>query len=113
MTIGGFQTPIEVGRIADGLAAVCGELETITIKEVDAVQVGQLTSGKADVKALRKSLIRKSETLTTGIVSTYEALKQIKAGSLGTFPTPTYAAEPAEEATRQQIAAEQCLSRTS
>jgi hypothetical protein len=80
MQIGGFKTPIEVGQIADGLAAACGKLEKITIKEVDAVQVEQLTSGKADVKALRKSLIRKSETLTTGIMSSYEALKQIKAG---------------------------------
>ena len=51
-------TSVHTGQIADGLAAANGNLEKLTIKEVDSVITGPLVSGKAEVKALRKKLIQ-------------------------------------------------------
>ena len=54
-------------RVKNSLALLHGKAETLLYKHVDTVITGELKSGKADARALRKSLVRRANNIIESV----------------------------------------------
>ena len=66
---------IEVGAARDTLAQLYGDVGKVLCNELDAVETGELNSGKDDARAERKSLVNRAQQLSDNIEEARNKLK--------------------------------------
>ena len=72
---GGTASPAQLSLVQDALAQCYGDLEKLQYTEIDSVITGDLSTGKADAKTLRKSLSKRTGNMLTIVAQLVEKIK--------------------------------------
>ncbi|GBG33564.1 Hypothetical Protein FCC1311_097872 [Hondaea fermentalgiana] len=66
----------EVRKIKDELALLNGKVDALQMRGIDAVQVGELSSGQQEAREKRKGLTKRVTLLSERIVKLHEAIME-------------------------------------